>query len=160
MPFAKYLDANSQAVTCVKLGVAPSHPPSRLGEGNGSAEPLILWRRPERPAAGQETHNRDEGRGSRDSLVPKGCADGAGRLPGVTGTACGESVRREPWETLGMSPTRRGNQARWRGMHDWGVGAARMSVEGGQCHRSKGAVLPRSFLERRGLGPSSAGGLR
>jgi len=155
-----YLYANPQAVTRVKPGVAPSPTPSRPGEGDGSAEPLTLWRRPERLAAGQETRARDEGRGSRNDPVAEGPAGGAGRLPGVPGTACGESVRREPWETPGTSPYRRGDRAIWHGKRARGVGAVRTSGEGGQRHRSKGAALPRRFLEGRGPGSSSAGGLR
>lgn len=156
----KYLDANSQAVTRVKPGVAPSDPPSRPGEGIGSAEPLFQWRRPERPAAGQETHARNDGRVDRGWPVPEVHASGAGRLPGVTGTACEESVRREPWETPDASPDRRGNHASWHERRGWGVGAVHGSEEGGQCRRSEGTALPRCFLKGQGPGPSSVGGLR
>jgi len=154
------LNANPQAVTCVKPDVASSPLPSHPREGNGSAEPLLWWRRPVCSAAGQETWTRHEERGVRDSLVPEKSTNGAGRLPGVSGTACGESARHEPWETPGASQNRRGNHASWRGRRAWGVGAARTSDEGGQCRRSKGAALPRCFHERRGPGPSSIGGLR
>lgn len=156
----KYLDANLQAVTCVKPGVASLTSPFHPGKGNGNAEPLALRRRPVRPAAGQEMRALNEGHGVRDSHVTRRHAVGAGWFPGVSGTACRESVRREPWETLGMSPTRGGNRAQWRGRHGQGVGGAHSSEEGGQCRRSEGAILPRCFLERRGPGPSSAGGLR
>jgi len=152
-----YLYANPQAVTRVKPDVAPSTTPSLPGEENGRAEPLTLRRRPECPAAGQGTRARHEGRGSRNDPVAEGPAGGAGRLPGVPGTACGEGVRCEPWETLGTSSYRRGNCASWHGKQAQGVGAVRRSDEGGQCRRSKGAALPRRFLEGRGPGPSSAG---
>ncbi len=128
---SKYLNANPQAVTRVKLGVAPSSHPSRPGEGTGRAEPLTSRRRPVHPAAGQVTHVRNEGHGDMASHTMKGYADGAGWLPGVTGTACGEGVRHEPRETPDMSPTRRGNRASWRGTHARGVGAVHSSEEGG-----------------------------
>ncbi len=124
-------NANPQAVTRVKPDVASSYPPSHPGEGFGSAEPLFQWRRLERPATGQETRARDEGRGNREYPDPEARAVEAGRLPGVTGTACGEGVRREPWETPDASPNRRGNHANRCGMRAWGVGAARTSKEGG-----------------------------
>jgi len=153
----EYLDANPQAVTCVKPGVAPLFAPSRPGEETGRAEPLSFRRRPEHPAAGQETLVWNEGRGDMAGHTLRRHAGGAGCLPGVAGTACGESARHEPRETLDMSPTRRGNRASWHGTHDWGVGAVHSSDEGGQCRRSEGTVLPRCFHERRGPGPSSAG---
>ena len=153
----EYLYANPQAVTRVKPDVAPTCLPSHPGEGTESAEPLPFGRRPVHPAAGQDTCARNEGRGDRVSRVTEGHAVGAGWLSGVTGTACGESVRHEPGETPGMSPTRRGNRASWHGRHVRGVGAVRISDEGGQCRRSEGAALPRCFHERRGPGPSSAG---
>ena len=153
----EYLYANPQAVTCVKLGVAPSSQPSRPGEGTGSAEPLTAGRRPMHPAAGQETYAWNEGHGDMVSHAMRGHASGAGWLSGVTGTACGESARHEPRETPGMSPTRRGNRASWHGMHVRGVGTVHISDEGGQCRWSEGAALPRCFHERRGPGPSSAG---
>ncbi len=127
----EYPDANPQAVTRVKPDVAPSSQPSRPGEGIGSAEPLGSGRRPMHPAAGQEMRARNEGHGDMVSRAVRGHASGAGWLPGVTGTACGESVRHEPRETPDMSPTRRGNRASWRGTHARGVGAVHSSEEGG-----------------------------
>ena len=127
----EYPDANPQAVTRVKPEVAPLTPPSHPGEGTGSAEPLPLGRRPVHPAAGQETRALNERRGNRVGCAVEGHVNGAGWLSGVAGTACGESVRREPRETPGMSPARRGNHASWRGTHVRGVGAVHSSEEGG-----------------------------
>ncbi len=127
----EYPDANPQAVTCVKPGVAPSAPPSHPGEGIGNAEPLYEWRRLERSATGQETRVPDEGRSNGVYLRPEACASEAGRFPGVAGMACGEGVRREPWEAPGPSPFRGGNHAIRRGKRAWGIGVAHSSEEGG-----------------------------
>lgn len=99
----------------------------------------------------QETESR---------LLPEGSGVGLGRLPGVTGAACAESIRGESWETQGHPPFRGGNCSSGIGKCPLGVGAAHSSHDGKDnitLHERRGRTFA-AFLKEGKAGRVLFGG--
>jgi hypothetical protein len=154
---AQVLECAGRNASEPKCSVVTSIP--QLGEGTGSVEPMLWWRRLERSIAGQETHESAGGIEAQGvpRFLPEDEGIGMDRLPGVVGMACVESTQMNHGRSGRGLRTRRSN-------YSLGVecpvrkserSIVVMTAETTQLRTIEGAVLLQRLFEKQGLTQSS-----
>jgi len=134
-----------------RCSVVTSNP--QLGEGIGSVEPMLWWRRLERSIAGQETQESAGGIEAQGEprFLPEDDGNGMDWLPGAAGLACVESIQVNHGRSGRGLRSRRGNCS---------LGAecpvrksersiVVMTAETTQLRTSKGTVLLQCLFEEQ-----------